>query len=270
MTKIRTRLFSAVVAVAIAVTLAIPASAIGVKAGVVAKKSYTLGTKVSDTFRGDLIYYYFRVSKQVDAVLNLKTVGGAYDMDIALGIDVVPDGTPHADAVPTKVDAAKADKVEVISNVVYIYVADGTPVEVNAPYSLAPGEYTFGIQLDPGKAFEFSITEEGVAPVAPTPFKSGSVVSNVTARLVDGPSYFQPQPTLTWSEVPSARYIVYYTDRDNATGAFGAWTVKVVDIAKLEYVGVGAGKTRYVTILPFTDTPTRQYGGFSAYTLVKA
>ena len=266
MTKFRTRLFSAVVAVAIAVTLVLPASAYG-KDGESIVQQYTLGTKVSvnpKTFSGlDGIDYHFTIQKQMNVVLNWKSAGDAF-LNLYQIANYIDENNYAQESVdPTKVEAVKTGNVTLY----YSTVEVGATSEVNVTYSLVPGKYVFGLPLG-NETFEFSFSEAGAsAPVnksvnMSTPFQRGSVVPTVTANRTqdsDGSEF-----TLTWSEVPSARYIVYYTARDEA-GKYDNWTVKVVDRAELEALRVEAGKTLYLTILPFTDTPTRQYGGFSAY-----
>ena len=276
MTKFRTRLFSAVVAVAIAVTLALPASAYG-KGGDEIHKQYTLGTKVAGTAGNDrdaTPVYNFRVSKQMSVVLNLKSAGDA--VVVIENRNAPDDDVNHGLILPTKIDTVKADKVTTThydGGEINIEIAGGATAEVNLTYSLAPGEYGLLLPVykdKGGQAFEFSIAEVGTTPVAPQPFQRGSVVSNVKAdrtRIHANYSEFN----ITWSEVPTAeQYIVYYIARDNETGAFGNWYVQGVGRASLQDVTIDKEHTLYVTILPLTDTPSRQYGGFSTYTLVEA
>ena len=98
---------------------------------------------------------------------------------------------------------------------------------------------------------------------ATQPFKSGVVAQGVTAA--NGTNAI----TIKWGEVAAARYAVYYIPRNNATGAFGNWNTVAADTNSYTIQSPAKGVTYYVTILPFTDTPSRQYGGFSAYTTVK-
>ncbi|GHU57409.1 hypothetical protein FACS1894133_0650 [Clostridia bacterium] len=97
--------------------------------------------------------------------------------------------------------------------------------------------------------------------IAP-PFIAGATASNVTASLNSG------AVSVNWTAVPSARYIVYYVPRNNATGAFGAWSIKTTDTNSYSIASPAQGVTYYITILPYGDTP-RVYGGFSAYTLAR-
>ncbi|GHU58084.1 hypothetical protein FACS1894133_2200 [Clostridia bacterium] len=79
-----------------------------------------------------------------------------------------------------------------------------------------------------------------------------------------------------WGRINNAKYAVYYTYVDNATGRVAPWTIKTAENPPTPTVGYNmqpglvvanpvGNATYYVTILTYTDTPSRQYGGFSEY-----
>ncbi|GHU58081.1 hypothetical protein FACS1894133_2190 [Clostridia bacterium] len=89
-----------------------------------------------------------------------------------------------------------------------------------------------------------------------------------------------------WGYIQDAKCAVYYTCVDNATGKVSDWTVKAVGEPELRAAAISASSgyrlqpgiivanpvknaTYYFTVLTYTDTPTRQYGGFSGYGIVR-
>ena len=258
MTKNRTRLFSAVIALVIAVTLALPASAGGAPGEV--DEQYTICTTVAGSFGGDLVHYKFTVSKQENFILNWKSTGD----NVFFGLS---DGTVgNKNGTPVKID--KVNATNVTSDRGSIDITGNGSVEVNLTYSLAPGEYSLTLPRGGG---EFSFTLTGTGTYEPIQvFKPGSVAQNVKAVKVpaDNVTTFGSSVSVKWDAVPGAtRYGIYYITRHNNDGAFGNWIVKAVDTNSF-LTPVEPNNTYYITVLPFTDTPSRQYGGFSAYTLL--
>ena len=274
MTKIKTRLFSAVIAAAISVTAAVSGSVVSVVSAGAAEteKQYTLGTKVSDKFPaftpeydGDVaaVRYSYTVATAGEYTLNWKS--DVLNVRVAMVQDT--NNTPYR-----KTDAVRFANVTIPGtgkgrSVGLVNIeSTGKGTEVNLTAWINAGENPFYISTPDrsAAAYEFSIS-----PATPTPFKSGTAV-----QWADTTGRGELSTPVIWNAVAGAKYVVYYVAFNHATGRFGDWNVKVVDtnsftltrgsIEELEAAHYPR-ETYYITILPFTDTPTRQYGGFSPY-----
>ena len=116
-------------------------------------------------------------------------------------------------------------------------------------------------------------------------FKAGSAATHFSAKrqpyeaFQDNGDYVDGIPALpspvtkyhiavNWDQIDHAKYAIYYISRNNATGKLGDWTVLSLD-ENVHYIDFAKASTYYITVLPYTDTPTRPYGGFSPYAVVK-
>ena len=115
--------------------------------------------------------------------------------------------------------------------------------------------------------FEHYITSRAYnnLPLPTPPFVPGP---DTQARNIYIDSFMDTNPHITvhWDYVGGAdvKYAVYYcalkSDR-----TYGEWTIKVVADNSVVVDTSLSGAKYYITILPFSDVPRRQYGGFSPY-----
>ena len=123
----------------------------------------------------------------------------------------------------------------------------------------------FGAALSAGATYVGGTPPTEAAP-APVAFKPGITTKITFSKILvtQGAVSMHVQ----WGEITGAKYAVYCIPQDSTTGKFGEWKTEVLDGAKYKpsiVVPLEKNVTYYVTVLPFTDTPTRQYGGFSEY-----
>ncbi|GHU57474.1 hypothetical protein FACS1894133_0430 [Clostridia bacterium] len=260
MLKIRTRLISAVMTVIVIVTAAFGgAMSVAADSREGAAKPYALGSKAEYNLTDDVKdnTYSFTLTARANITVNLfseaKTTG--YYLYNSKGTKI--------ETLRYKADYGVADSSEVTWN------EEAKKAEATITYTnLFPDTYYLELRkwIAGGQYFEMTITSDppqppATKPVQP-PFIAGSVVPNVTASLNSNAI------NVNWGAVPSARYVVYYVARNNATGAFGDWTVRTADTNSYSISAPARGVTYYITVLPYGDNP-RVYGGFSAYTLVR-
>ncbi|GHU58076.1 hypothetical protein FACS1894133_2180 [Clostridia bacterium] len=107
------------------------------------------------------------------------------------------------------------------------------------------------------------------------PFVQGVSASNFTAKLNEG----KGRVYVNWNNnITGAKYVVYSIVYNRSTGKFGDWEIIPADgdgssfgegwDYKASVNSEGHGITHYITVLPYTDTPTRQYGSFSPYVVI--
>ncbi|GHU58061.1 hypothetical protein FACS1894133_2120 [Clostridia bacterium] len=147
-------------------------------------------------------------------------------------------------------------------------------------YDIPAGSYYLGLYkltmksgsksgLTDGTRFEIFINKDAealpppsVVPVAPTsPIIRG--VTQVSDLRVGNIS--QNRVEVHWSRIENVQYAIYYTYRNNKTGAFAQWTVLPLEVNGFNIVSPALGSTYYISVLPFSETPTRVYGNFSNY-----
>ena len=258
MLKIGKRLICAAVAAAVAVTVAVSASAATLAEVAL---PYTIGTKISDYLTGNYENntYSFVLSNKSD--INAHLVG--------TGLTCWADGDNTSNLYYQLLNAGG----DIIAPLKF------TPVEGKA-YSdrlnrnnatkraeadirytnLAAGTYYFRFcSHDDTNGQRFELTTISVQ----SPFTAGSVAPDVAVGNVAGAI------SVSWGAVTSAQYAVYYNYQNNVTGAFGNWGIASVNTPAYTIANPVKNATYYITILPYTNAPSRRYGGFSPYVQVR-